>query len=299
MKKHLICPLCASSNFKALPKFNRSHLVKCRSCSLVFSEKIPTNNELEEHYSHYNRGRHVSDLTIKRYEQLLNEFSKYKQAGKVIDVGCGSGFFLDVAARMKWDAYGTEFGIDAVEFCKAKGHNVFEGPIETIELEPDTFDIVTSFEVIEHLTYPKEHFEKLFKILRPGGILYVTTPNFNAVTRYILKDRWNIISYPEHLTYFTATTLDEALLAAGFRRKKLIADGISVDRLRNSLKKNRVVSENDNPDKISKKIRITNESVRQATENNQIFKVLRKSVDWSLDITRKGEFLKGYYLKPK
>src|SRR5690606_20946181 len=168
-----------------------------------------------------------------------------------------------------------------VDFCKNKGLNVFEGSVEEIGLEKESYDIITSFEVIEHLTYPKEHLEELFRLLRPGGILYITTPNFNALTRYILKAEWSIITYPEHLTYFSANTLNYALESVGFKRKKMIADGISIDRLRNSFAKKKVVSENDNPGtQERKKIRITNESVRQASEKNPLFRAARITIDF-------------------
>jgi 2-polyprenyl-3-methyl-5-hydroxy-6-metoxy-1,4-benzoquinol methylase len=263
---------------------------------MVFSSRIPTSNQLDNYYKNYNRSRGISNLTLKKYAYLLRQFESYRKLNRVLDAGCGSGFFLDVANKLGWQAEGTEIGNETVEFCQNKGLKVHEGSVEEISFN-NKFDIITSFEVIEHLIDPINHLRRLYDLLRPGGILYITTPNFNAVTRYILKTEWNIITYPEHLAYFTTSTLDKALTQVGFKKIFMRADGISVDRLKKSLiskKKSKILGPTD---KNKSREIFTNESLRQASENNFAVKCLRKSIDAGLNLSQSGEFLKGLYLK--
>lgn len=295
-KYHNSCPVCNSNSFIALNNYSAHHLVRCTTCSMTFAHRIPSPLELENHYKGYSRGRFVSELTIQKYEELLTRFCQFTEGKRVLDVGCGSGFFLESAKNSGWDAIGTEYGSESIEHCTGKGLIVHEGDILTIDLPKDSFDVITSFEVIEHLVDPKSHIKRLFELLKPGGLLYITTPNINAVTRYILKEKWSIISYPEHLSYFTPHTLNKILVQEGFIKNQLTADGLSVDRLMNHFSKKNVVSENESPEKA--KVLVTNESVRQASKKYLLVKLLRQVIDTTLNASGTGEFLKGLYIKP-
>ena len=81
------------------------------------------------------------------------------------------------------------------------------------------FDIITSFEVVEHINNPKEEINNYNQILRKGGLFYCTTPNFNSLSRRILKAKWNTICYPEHLSYYTIKTLTKLLKDTNFHLK--------------------------------------------------------------------------------
>lgn len=296
---HEACPICGHSDFVEKPRYSFAHLIKCRFCKMVFSKKIPSESELHAHYANYNRAKQISPLTIQKYQVLLKEFNTFNRNNRILDVGCGSGFFLAEAQREGWESTGTEFGDDAVEFCRTKNLNVLEGSVESIDFADNYFDVITSFEVIEHLSFPFPHMKELHRILRPGGLLYMTTPNFGSITRFMLKENWDIITYPEHLSYFEKKTLDFALKRSGFNRGKLIANGISIDRLRNSIKKKKVVIKKKALVKPTNKRMLTNEGIRRASEKNGFIKILRRSIDGSLNLFGMGEFLKGYYVKPK
>jgi len=293
-----ICPVCLSPDQLKLDAYRKFHLTKCINCKLVYSDRIPTTAELVAHYQKYNRNSSISPLTIKKYHQLLGEFRAYYSHGKILDVGCGSGFFLKEANQLGWDATGTEFGENSVTHCRNLNLNVYEGSIESLAFETGHFDVVTSFEVIEHLSDPLTHMQELYRILRPGGLLYMTTPNFNSISRYLIKDKWSVLSYPEHLSYFNAHSLDFALRNSGFIKKSLRADGVSIDRLRSAFSKEKKVSEKQGKSKPTKKPWLTNEAIREASDNKKTVKYLRQFLDTGLNVTRLGDFLKGSYLKP-
>ena len=119
--------------------------------------------------------------------------------------------FFEIASKRGWEVYGTEYTKDAINICKSKGINIQEGKLNPQNYLVEEFDVITSFEVLEHINNPIEEISNFYKILRKGGLVYLTTPNFNSVSRFYLKSDYNIITYPEHLSYYTTRTLKNYL----------------------------------------------------------------------------------------
>ena len=88
------CIVCESEQLEKLKNFQRAYLCKCRNCGMVFTQRIPTAQELESYYSNYGSTHYLSELTIKRYHELLDMFEKFRQTNNILDVGCGGGFLL-------------------------------------------------------------------------------------------------------------------------------------------------------------------------------------------------------------
>jgi Fe2+ transport system protein FeoA len=116
----------------------------------VYGERIPSLQELNDHYGKYPRNTSISPLTIKRYEELLEQFEPYRRTNRLLDVGCGDGHFLEVAKRKGWTVYGTEYTSEAVNVGRAKGIEMHEGLIQSFTAAGE-FDVITSFEVLEHV----------------------------------------------------------------------------------------------------------------------------------------------------
>lgn len=91
--KHASCLICGSYQLSPLKRYASAHLCKCNRCSFVFSQAIPTPEELEKHYEGYGRNDYLSPITIKRYEELLDEMEPFRKTNKLLDVGCGIGYF--------------------------------------------------------------------------------------------------------------------------------------------------------------------------------------------------------------
>ena len=98
-----------------------------------------------------------------------------------------------------------------MEICSKKGIYMKKGVLNPKDYNSQEFDVITSFEVIEHINNPREELQNFYKILRKGGMVYCTTPNFNSLLRYRLKEKYNVICYPEHLSYYTPKTLKYVL----------------------------------------------------------------------------------------
>jgi 2-polyprenyl-3-methyl-5-hydroxy-6-metoxy-1,4-benzoquinol methylase len=281
------CILCNSADLKILPSYSRAFLVKCRNCSLVFCKKDPSPQELTAHYTNYPRYHTLSAITEKRYNELLDKFEPFRKNNNLIDLGCSNGLFLECAKKRGWNVYGTEYAQESIDHCAQNNITVFKSdklPAEFFEMK---FDVVTSFEVIEHINTPIAEMDLVKKILRKGGAFYVTTPNFNAISRLLLKEKWNVIEYPEHLTYYTSKTLNRLLKEHGFKKQYLVTTGISLSRFNQSRgveDVNRTL--NDNAD----------ENLRKNIEKNLFLLWAKNLTNFFLNGFKIGDAMKALYI---
>ena len=139
MASHTNCLICGSNKIKTLNGYEHAHLVKCKNCHFVFSLQIPTQQELICHYEGYGRDDYLSDITIKRYNEVLDEFEKYRKNNRILDIGCGVGYFLEVAKQRGWDVYGTEFTDEAVQICEDKGIQMHQGVLDPSNYQKEYF----------------------------------------------------------------------------------------------------------------------------------------------------------------
>ncbi len=137
--------------------------------------------------------------------------------GSLLDVGAGPGIFVSEAARAGWQAYGLEpaawavhHGRDAFNVSMIKGDL-----LSPLDLPGKPFNVVTMFDVVEHAAEPLTLLRSAATVLRPGGLLVLTTPRFDSLLARILGRHWYCI-FPAHLQYFTSNSLQLALAAAGF-----------------------------------------------------------------------------------
>jgi 2-polyprenyl-3-methyl-5-hydroxy-6-metoxy-1,4-benzoquinol methylase len=280
---HTQCLLCGSNDLRPLgPDYKHAYLVRCHSCKLVFGKRIPTAEELQAHYVQYIRDNSISPITISRYEELLEKFEPFRKLNRILDVGCGDGHFLAVAKQKGWQVVGTEFTDEAVRVSRAKGIEIHQGPIQTLMTEP--FDVITSFEVLEHINDGKEHVRKIHSLLRNNGLFYFTTPNFNSASRRYLGGKWKVIEYPEHLVYYTVSTVTALLQDAGFKRESIRTTGFSPQRFRLSTGTARREGNSDEP-------------LRSAIETNPLLRFAKKMVNGMLVLFRSGDTLKGFFIK--
>lgn len=160
-----------------MERYRDSHLCQCSNCSFIFSKQVPSQSELDEFYdTHYDRTSYFSPITRKRYEEWLDMFEPFRKKGNILDIGCGYGFFLEVAKEKGWNVFGLEVSERASEDCKSKGITMFSGELKDAPFTPESFDIIISIEVIEHLIDPDGFLRGAHKLLREGGGMYVTTP---------------------------------------------------------------------------------------------------------------------------
>lgn len=278
------CIHCGSEKIFPLGKtYAHAFLHRCSSCDLVFTAQKPDHEELIVHYKQYNRGIPISPITVKRYEELLGIFEKYRKTNNILDVGCGDGHFLEVAKKKGWNVSGTEYDPVACDVCREKGIKIFNGKITAME-SGKKFDIITSFEVLEHIQDGKDDVKFIRELLRDDGVFYFTTPNFNSCSRKWLKGKWTVIGYPEHLTYYTPFTIHDLLLHSGLEKIFLRTSGVSVQRF--------AASKQGDENNIPK-----DEDLRKQIEEKFFLRVLKKTVNGILNNTGTGDTIKGLYTR--
>ena len=286
----LTCPLCENRRIKRKKGYEAAFLIKCQHCGFVFSGKIPTLPELAAFYESYtyDENYYSSPLTRLRYARLLDEMEPYRQNNRLLDVGCGNGDFLMQARERGWECWGTEFSDAAVNLCKAKGLKVLKGTLEELNNELPTFDIITSFEVLEHILTPRREVDLTIQHLRTGGLFYVTTPNFNSLMRYLLGHRYDAIIYPEHLVYFTPESLTRLLKNQGFEKKRMEVTGFSLSRFRNSLFG--MKESPFTPDSLDERFRLF-------MEKHRVLRALKNSTDQLFTTFNAGLAIKAWFEK--
>ncbi|MFN3405790.1 MAG: class I SAM-dependent methyltransferase [Cytophagaceae bacterium] len=252
---------------------------------------IPTEEELTNYYNiySYQNSPYISPATISSYNKLLDEFEKFRKLNRILDVGCGAGDFLEIAKHRGWEVHGTEFSETAYKINLDKGIKITKGILKTENYPVESFDVITSFEVLEHINNPVKEIQKVHTLLRKNGLFYCTTPNFNSISRYLLKQNYNIITYPEHLSYYTPKTLKFLMNNNGFTTKKILCTGISFSRLEFGMG---IQSHQD-----SVKEKSTDEKLRLKIEKRWHLKIIKKIINFLLTFTSKGVTIKGYYTK--
>lgn len=280
------CIACSASNFIPLGKKYPNHLERCISCGLVQFTINPTEAELIEHYRNYPISGALSAVTKKRYAELLDKLEPFKVTGRMLDVGCGEGFFLEEAKKRGWEVHGTEFAEKYISICKDKGIRMQHGKLNPQNYPTAYFDVITWFEVIEHINYPVGELKNITQLLRNDGALYITTPNFNSLSRNWLKGKWSVIEYPEHLVYYTPTTLRQLLHQSGFTAINIKTTGISPGRISQSVGKLNHETFHD-----------VDRAWQEQLEKNSGMKLLKMMVNGILKITGTGDSMKALFRK--
>jgi 2-polyprenyl-3-methyl-5-hydroxy-6-metoxy-1,4-benzoquinol methylase len=212
------CPGCDGRD--AAPVFQLAggaHSVeRCVACGLAFLWPPASGAALEALYGAYYRADNVAlhPITAARYHRILGRLEASRGPGRLLDVGCGAGQFLEVARARGWTAEGTEISSSAAPFLESRGVTVHRGELPDIALG-SVYDAVTLLEVLEHVRRPQAYLEAACRLLRPGGLLYLTTPNFDGLSRRLLGERWRVMA-PEHLAYYSPGALRHGLARAGF-----------------------------------------------------------------------------------
>ncbi len=142
--------------------------------------------------------------------------------GRLLDIGAGEGAFMEAMKRRGWDVSGTDVSAEAARRTSQRlGATIRVGPAEALAFESETYDLVTLWDVLEHLHDPLRVLRRVRSVLRGGGRVLISVPNFGSLEARLLGSRWPHLDVPRHLGHFTAATLGAMLRAAGFGRVRV------------------------------------------------------------------------------
>ncbi len=219
------CLLCGSHTIAQWGIKNMYTLYQCVSCKLVFVYPLPDSTSVytEDYFAGANQGFGYVDYDTDK-EPMRPVFEKYLDmcgqygvtGGSLFDVGAATGFFLILARARGFTVSGVEMSQFATQVAQKKGLAVSVGDMLSQHIPHNTHDVVTMFDVIEHMTQPFEEINEVYRILKPGGLVVVNTPNGQSLLARLLKTSWHLVVPPEHLFYFSPQNLSEYLSRHGF-----------------------------------------------------------------------------------
>ncbi len=213
------CDICGIDKTKNIVSSDKFNIVQCQGCGLVYMNPRPDKRLLGEYYANYYsdlKGHYEEERLYKcRFKERLDAIKKYKNGGRLLDIGCGVGFFLQSAKERKWQVSGIELSSLSADIARSSGVDVFTGSIEDADLESGSFDVITMWHVIEHLQRPSGALKKIYRALKKGGVLALETPNMDYYFKF-KADKLNDVLRREHLYNFSSRTLTRLLENSGF-----------------------------------------------------------------------------------
>lgn len=148
--------------------------------------------------------------------------------GRLLDVGCGNGGFLMLARQAGWQVEGIDFDAGAVQTARSRGLDVHHGGVELLEDRSACYDVITLCHVIEHVHDPVATLRRLHALLKPGGVLWLDTPNVSSLGAMRFGPHWRGLEVPRHLVLFCPSSMHKALTAAGFHSYRQHWRGLSL-----------------------------------------------------------------------
>lgn len=218
------CNLCGGTTWTTLERHGSTHVVQC-GCNLVFVTPVPSRTEIEHTYQddYYDAWEDQKSARDAIWERRLESISRLvPRPGRLLDVGCGDGMFLNVAHRNGWTVTGIELSSSAP--LRQPRFDIKQGEVWEAGLRSSSYDLVTSWHVIEHASDPTRMVREIYRVLKPGGTLVLATPNLNDYLfrlAYLAgRLRWPSL-YEEderelHLFHFTKDTVARLVSSVGF-----------------------------------------------------------------------------------
>lgn len=248
----IACDFCGSqkSTFLIAAKDRLSNggvfqVVRCEECGLILTNPRPVEEDILAFYPDNFVSWQTTPQTPKelrlRLEDLMYNlarkgglFSKglyhglryiYPmiskiplEPGRLLDIGCGTGHYLDHMKKLGWEVKGIDISATACRLARTYyGLEVFNGTLEQANLPAEYFDLVTMIGVLEHLHHPMKTLEEVYRILRPGGVVAIAVPNIDSWGAKFFKEHWWVLELPRHLYHFSPQILKRYLYKTGFK----------------------------------------------------------------------------------
>ena len=206
----------------------------CEKCGLIYQNPRPTSLTIQKYYPDSYSPYNNKSKYLKLFNRISNNEKKcvlkFIRSGNLIDVGCASGYFLhEMQQTGQFNLTGVEFSSYASQRAREEhGLDVFTGNLEAANLQAGQYDVVTMWNVLEHVYDPVGTVNEVFRILRPGGFFIVRVPNPNSLAAKLFGRYWAGLDLPRHLFLFPKNVLKSIAQEVGFFNKRHLLLGIYV-----------------------------------------------------------------------
>jgi SAM-dependent methyltransferase len=226
------CPACGQTGaqewLRAPDRFHGRRqaytLVRCPTCSLVWLAHPPLPKDMHLHYTdaYHKLISSSGENSPGRWRDRKAALAPHKQSGALLDMGCSSGAFLESVKGEPWSLYGIEMSAEGAQTAEARsGAQVFVGDILDAPFPRESFDVITCFDVLEHLYQPSEVMARVGEWLKPGGIFYVLVPNVDSAEARVFQSYWHGLEMPRHLFHYSPASLKFLAESAGLQQVSL------------------------------------------------------------------------------
>ena len=201
----------------------RYELVRCPTCLLVWLRRPPKPEDMQLHYTDaYHKLISASGKDFARWGFRLDMIAKFKQSGTLLDLGCSSGAFLQSMRSEAWKLHGIEMSAaEAAEAEATSGARVFVGNVVEAPFPGESFDVITCFDVLEHLYEPRRVMARVAEWLKPGGIFYILVPNVDSAEARVFRSYWHGLELPRHLFHYSPESLRFLANSVGLQEASL------------------------------------------------------------------------------
>ena len=246
------CPICFSASQQVWGEKYDFNFVCCDGCGFVFVNPRPSSSDMINYYANSKASAFFQSNIIAPTEENRIELivkprlayieKKYPSKGKWLDIGCSSAILLAEAKKIGWEVTGLDFEKNAIAAAERRGVQVLEKPIESLGIELE-FHLITLFEVLEHLSSPRETLEACYAASTNGGSIVITVPNIEGFEFESLGVSHTNVCPPSHLNYFSPATLSRLLLDVGYEITDIDTPGyLDVDNVRSAILSNTITT---------------------------------------------------------
>jgi len=272
------CPGCDAAEARRFGERNAHLILRCERCATLY-----TIDGIEHTYdAGYAGESEAPPFLARRFDDIVARFDSSRRNGRLLDIGFGAGDLLDAARRAGWTTAGVEVARAAVERARQSGTEAFHGTLQEARFEAASFDVVSAEEILEHVTDVRPLLVEIARVLRPGGLLWATTPHARGLSARVLGASWSVVNPPSHVQLFSIRGLRALLRRTGF-------GGVTID------------AEGVNPHELLRRGHVTSrERLDSAYALNAFFeedrgrRFVKRVVNRALSITRLGDSLKVF-----
>ncbi|HLC92865.1 MAG TPA: class I SAM-dependent methyltransferase [archaeon] len=197
-------------------------LHKCAQCGIIFISPIPSAKMMEKYYSgqYYQKPSMIFSMIS---DLRKNLFSR-ERPGRVLDVGCGAGTFLEGMKSLGWNCHGTEVSESSKEFTRrlaSKGIEIKYCDLKKAGFKASSFDLITFWQVLEHVQDPTDIIRYSARLLKKDGVLFISVPNIESAGFAVFSGNWFHLDVPRHIYHFSPASLSLLLGKNGFKVKEI------------------------------------------------------------------------------
>jgi SAM-dependent methyltransferase len=218
------CPICRSTGPARCYDKPPALYFRCADCGFIFQHPLPAPATFVAYaeaeyqgglYSEYVRAR---DMKLEHFRRRLALVRKHRQSGRLLDIGCSCGYFMEVASEAGFDVHGLEFSASAIAAAAPQIQSrIRQARVEELSESRDgRFDVITAFDIIEHLNAPLDFLSHARRLLSTEGVLVISTPDAGHWLRALMGVRWPMLQPMQHVSLFSGDALQKALREAGF-----------------------------------------------------------------------------------